>query len=61
MTNEIKATEPGIPWRAISGFRNILVHDYLTIDVDAVWVVVSRELPALRDALQRMAQRLRSV
>lgn len=45
----------------ISGFRNILVHDYLTIDVDAVWVVVSRELPALRDALQRMAQRLRSV
>lgn len=61
LTNEIKATEPGIPWRAISGFRNILVHDYLTIDVDAVWVVVSRELPALRDALQRMAQRLRSV
>ncbi|MBS0543389.1 MAG: DUF86 domain-containing protein [Proteobacteria bacterium] len=61
LTNEIKATEPGIPWRAISGFRNILVHDYLTIDVDAVWVVVSKELPALRDALQRMAQHSRPV
>ena len=28
LTDKIKAGEPDVPWRAISGFRNILVHDY---------------------------------
>ena len=58
LTDAIKACEPDVPWRAISGFRNILVHDYLAIDVDAVWLVVDQELPRLHAALQRMATRL---
>ena len=57
LTDKIKASEPDVPWRAISGFRNILVHDYLAIDVDAVWLVVDQELPRLHAALQRMQKR----
>ena len=57
MTDKIKAGEPDVPWRAIAGFRNILVHDYLAIDVDAVWLVVDQELPRLRVAPQRMEKR----
>ena len=56
-SDAIKASEPKVPWRAIAGFRNILVHDYLAIDVDAVWLVVDQELPRLRAALQRMQKR----
>ena len=26
LSEEIKSTEPGIPWRQIAGFRNTLVH-----------------------------------
>lgn len=58
LTDSIKDTEPATPWRAISGFRNILVHDYLGIDVDVIWQVVSRELPPMQVALARMASRL---
>lgn len=58
LTDAIKASEPDVPWRAIAGFRNILVHDYLAIDVDAVWLVVDQELPPLQVALQRMQKRL---
>ena len=57
LTDAIKASEPNVPWRALSGFRNILVHDYLAIDVDAVWLVVDQELPRLRAALGRMEKR----
>lgn len=53
-----KATEPGIQWRAISGFRNILVHDYLAIDIDAMWLVVDGELAHLKAAIERMTARL---
>ena len=28
---------PEIPWRAIVGMRNRLVHDYAGIDLDRVW------------------------
>lgn len=44
--------------RILSGFRNVIVHDYLGIDLDAVWLVVAQDLPPLFVALNRMISRL---
>ncbi|MGB5592562.1 MAG: DUF86 domain-containing protein [Crocosphaera sp.] len=33
--NEVKETYPDIPWRKIAGFRDVLIHDYLRIDLEA--------------------------
>lgn len=51
----LKSLYPSIPWREISGFRNILVHNYLG-DIDAVTVqaVVRDRLPALIDSVRAM-------
>ncbi len=57
LSDELKATEPGIPWRALAGFRNVLVHDYLGVDLDLVWQIVADELPGLKAALNRMEQK----
>lgn len=54
LSSDIKATEAQIPWRELSGFRNVLVHDYLGIDLEAVWLVVEQDLPALSAACRRM-------
>ncbi len=32
--------------------RNILVHVYFTVDLDEVWSVVERDLPALKGKIQ---------
>ena len=45
---------PDMSWRAISGFRDILVQDFLAVDVDVVWLVVDQELSRLRAALSWM-------
>ena len=37
LSGPLKATEPAVPWSAISGFRNILAHNYLGIDLAVVW------------------------
>lgn len=55
LSETLRATEPEIPWRAIAGFRNVLVHDYFGIDLEAVWSVVEKDLPSLAAAVERMA------
>lgn len=57
LSEQIKATEAQVPWRELAGFRNVLVHGYLGIDLQAVWSVVEQDLPALSAALERMAKR----
>lgn len=58
LSSEIKGTEPQIPWRELAGFRNVIVHGYLGVDLGAVWLVVEQDLPALTAAVDRMAERL---
>ena len=54
LSSEIKGTEPQIPWRDLAGFRNVIVHGYLGVDLGAVWLVVEQDLPALTEAVNRM-------
>ena len=55
LSEALRTTEPEIPWRAIAGFRNVLVHDYFGIDLEAAWSVVELDLPSLAAAVERMA------
>ena len=57
LSDGIKATEPHVPWRELAGFRNVIVHGYLGIDLAAVWLVVEQDLPPLVAALDRMVVR----
>jgi uncharacterized protein with HEPN domain len=52
LSSDEKLKHPDIPWREIAGFRNILVHDYLGLDLDVIWSVVEHDIPKLRDALK---------
>ncbi len=47
VSDETRQTAPDIPWNAIVGMRNRLVHGYFNIDADIVWKTVSSEIPAL--------------
>ncbi len=40
-----------IEWYKITGLRNILVHDYLGIDIETVWHIVQRNLPDLKKVI----------
>lgn len=47
-----RETCPDVPWLEIVGMRNKVVHDYLSVDYDVVWAVVSSDLPELITALE---------
>jgi uncharacterized protein with HEPN domain len=50
--------EPDVPWQQVRGFRNVLVHQYLGIDLEFVWQVVDEDLPTLRIKILRMRDHL---
>ena len=54
LSEPLKATEPSVPWREIAGFRNVLVHGYLGLDLEALWNVVEHDLEGLTEAVERM-------
>jgi len=48
LTGEFRTTHPDELWADAVGFRNILIHQYFGIDLEAVWEVVIRDLPDLK-------------
>jgi uncharacterized protein with HEPN domain len=52
VTPETQAQHPAVPWHEIIGMRHKLVHDYLNIDEDIVWAVVTQDIPPLIGLLE---------
>ena len=52
LSEDFRKSHPEIEWYKIAGLRNILVHDYLGIDLETVWVAVTCKLPELKAVVQ---------
>lgn len=51
LTPETRAKRADIPWTAVAGMRDRLIHDYFRVDLNIAWDVVAKDLAPLRDAL----------
>lgn len=49
-----RSSHPEIPWRALAGLRDVLIHQYEGIDLAKVWLIVERDLPGLRKAISAL-------
>jgi uncharacterized protein with HEPN domain len=52
LSEAVKASQLSVDWKGLAGFRNVLVHDYLGIDVDLVYRAVEQDVPKLKVACQ---------
>lgn len=43
----LKKRYPEIPWKAMAGVRDRLIHHYFGIDYETVWRIITRELPEI--------------
>jgi uncharacterized protein with HEPN domain len=44
---------PDIPWNKMAGMRDVLIHDYMGIDLMTVWKVSQERLPLLKTLFER--------
>ena len=45
LSRELRDRYPAIPWRNMAGMRDVLIHNYLGVDLSTVWEVVVKRLP----------------
>ena len=51
LSKDFRENYSAIPWKQIAGMRDILIHDYLGIDIYAVWETIETNLPQLKRQL----------
>ncbi len=52
LTDDYKYSKPDIPWSAISGLRNRIVHDYGNVDLNVVFDTLKNDIPELLEVLK---------
>ncbi len=47
VSDETRQRYPQVPWRTMAGLRDVLIHNYMSVDLERVWGFVERDLPGL--------------
>ena len=50
---EVRGRLASLDWKAICGMRDVLIHDYIGVDLDEVWNVASSRIPELQAVLEQ--------
>jgi len=61
LSTELRQQHPGVPWKAMAGVRDRLIHDYFGINFDIVWQIVAGELPALAVQINKILEQEREM
>ena len=53
LTTDFQESHPETPWKMVKGMRNYIVHEYFQIDSVVVWDVVTKDLSALQNQIEK--------
>lgn len=42
-----------LPWKKMAGMRDMVAHDYFSLDLEAVWNTVTKDVPELAKEIDR--------
>jgi uncharacterized protein with HEPN domain len=54
LNQEFRSRYEDIPWKRIAGLRDKLIHDYIGVDMWAVWGVVEKVIPDFEVQIRRI-------
>ena len=54
LPDDFRAAHPAVPWRAMAGLRDVLIHAYDAIDDALVWRALTRDLPKALEHIQAL-------
>lgn len=54
VSKELRSKNPDIPWADMAGMRDVLIHDYIDVDLGVVWKTASEDIPNLKALLLKL-------
>jgi uncharacterized protein with HEPN domain len=54
VSRDFRNNNPDIPWADMAGMRDILIHDYIDVDLEIVWKTASESVPILKALLVKL-------
>jgi uncharacterized protein with HEPN domain len=61
LSKELCPQHPEVPWRRIAGLRDVLIHDYMGVDIKVVWEIKQKDLPGIKKSVQEILQTMKDV
>lgn len=54
ISQDFRSEHPDIPWSDMAGMRDILIHQYINVDLSIVWKTASEDIPQLKTLIQKL-------
>lgn len=54
--DDFRRKYPQVDWRGMAGMRDRLIHDYLGVDYDIVWDVLTKKVPPLATEIEKIVE-----
>ena len=54
--NDVRLSNPSIPWKSMAGMRDVLIHDYFGIDLETIWITAKDKIPPLEPILRQILE-----
>ena len=58
--DEVRIKYPEVPWKEMTGMRDVLAHDYFGVDEETVWLTAKEKIPQLKPSIEKMLADIRN-
>jgi uncharacterized protein with HEPN domain len=58
LSPELRSKYSDVPWQQMAGLRDVLIHDYLKVNINLVWQIVENNLSDLKTQVTAIMQKL---
>jgi uncharacterized protein with HEPN domain len=55
ISDRLRNMNPQVPWSDMAGMRDVLIHDYIDVDIDIVWKTATESINNLKSLLLNLS------